>query len=104
MREAAMVTARSVNHSPAPTAPATHAQLLGDQLRLATEIADEASRSEVQCLCNWLTELDAPEPAARWYDLEGTSMPRLDRAMQYLLLRGIIVAHPVRPRLVRFVR
>lgn len=93
-----MVTARSVNHSPAP---ATHAQQLGDQLRLAAEIADEASRSEIQSLCSWTT---ANRAALRWYLLDGDDMPRIDRAFQYLLLRGIVVAHPNQPRMVRFVK
>jgi hypothetical protein len=104
MREAAMVTARSVNHSPASIAPATHAQPLAETMRLAAALADEASRSEIQCLCDWVTELDASEPSARWYDLEGTCVPRLEGAMKYLLLRGTLVAHPMRPRLVRFIK
>ncbi len=82
-----------------------HAQRLGETLRLATELADEAARSEIETEC----------PAERmgrhtWYDTGrehelGPAFQRgIGRAVDYLDRRRRLVRHPQQQHLVRFAR
>lgn len=97
--------------APAPTAatppPPTlqqHAERLGETLRLATEIADESARSDVECRCAF-----DRIGQHTWYDTESTEVLHgpdeadiVATALRYLRLRGHVVTHPTQPNLVRF--
>lgn len=85
--------------------PEEHAKTLGETLRLATEIADVASRSDIEshCVCMQIGE-------HRWYDtrlvdVEATDVQDyVDTARAYLQLRNHIHFHPTEPSFVRFAR
>lgn len=79
---------------------------LGETLRLATEIADEAARCDIECHCNYerMGELT-------WYDTRSAAelhgpeyADGIATALRYLRLRDRIVLHPVQDHLVRFER
>lgn len=78
-----------------------HAAKLGETLRLATELADDVSRSDIESFCV-RTELDDVD----WFD---THRPDVDfesgcvaKALRYLDLRNRVIHHPQQPHLVRF--
>lgn len=74
-------------------------------LQIATEVADEETRADIETNCTF-------ERMGRltWYDttLPTTAGPEIDasinRALRYLELRGHLVQHPVQKHLVRFGR
>jgi len=76
---------------------------LGETLRLATQIADDAARSDIESFCRrvHIGRLD-------WYDTDCMSSedPAVARyiatALRYLRLREHIVFHPMQAALVRF--
>ncbi len=79
---------------------------LGERLRLAQLIADEAARSRIECDC-------ARERLGTrdWYDTaradaggDPVYFEGVDRALRYLDLRGRVFRHPVQHHLVRFER
>jgi len=80
-------------------------QRLGERLRLATEIADDAARCEIESYCGVET-LGTRD----WYDTlavtpEGAEIEGgVDKALRYLDLRGHVQHHPVQTHLVRFPR
>ena len=80
-----------------------HAKRRDKLAALARSIADEAAGSDVRvlCLCMridgtewWLTGSTTPRPAS--------IHDRLQRALAYLELRGLLELHPRLPVLVRF--
>ena len=80
-------------------------QRLGERLRLATDIADDAARCEIESYCG-IETLGTRD----WYDTlavspKGPEYERgVDRALRYLDLRGHMQRHPVQKHLVRFAR
>ena len=86
-----------------PDAAEEQAARLGEQLRLAREIADDAARSEIECTC----EMERVGQRY-WYDTQRLSsdcpefVERVDRALRYLELRSRVKRHPVQTHLVRF--
>lgn len=93
------------------TAQETHelaqarADRLGETIRLAFAIADDHARSDIEVYCKCL-----PFGQLDWYDtgaIDGDApevRKGIDDALRYLLLRGLVVLHPVQARLVRFAR
>ena len=80
------------------------AERLGETLRLATQIADESARADVESFCSF-------EHMGRlvWYDTESTEVlhgpdeaEMVATAVRYLRLRDRIVVHPTQTHLVRF--
>ena len=100
-------------HAPYPQQPEldepTPLQLLSDEvnerLRLATEIADDAARSEIELHCKpqmlgdrkWYDTLDITGDGPDWAD-------GVVRALRYLDLCRRVQRHPVKHHLVRFAR
>lgn len=84
--------------------PDEHANRLGDSLRLALEIADEAARADIEGNCVSHTDC-----GHLWWYARAPIDPRdqyvsktVDRAVRYLDLRNRIVHHETVPVLVRF--
>ena len=80
------------------------AERLGETLRLATAIADDAARADIECWCTYQRM-----GMHTWYDStsvcpEHASEYRegIDIAVRYLRLRGRVVEHPTQPHLLRF--
>lgn len=80
-----------------------HAERLGETLRLATQIADEAARADIETNC-------AFERIGKhtFYDVESTEVlhgpefaDMVATAVVYLRLRGQIVEHPTQANLLR---
>lgn len=100
------VSGMGLSTPPAPAMPLeAHAAELGEQVRLAHEIADDAARAEIECECG------AMQLGTRsWYDTTAVedAVPEyqagVDRALRYLDLRGRVQRHPVEKHLVRFAR
>jgi hypothetical protein len=89
--------------APAP-APNDRAEHLGETIRLAMAIADDAARCEIEVYCH----ARAMAGSYTWWD---TLAPTTDepivaqdiaRALAYLQRREIVVRHPVQAHLVRF--
>lgn len=82
-----------------------HAARLGERIRLAQFIADDAARGEIECYCN-VERLGT----RAWYDTanlvheDAVYAEGVDRALRYLDLRGCLFRHPVQSHLVRFER
>jgi hypothetical protein len=80
-----------------------HAKRLGERLRLATELADDVARSDIESYC-------AIEHADKhdWYDTHhsdpATDSDAVAKAVRYLDLRNRVTHHPQQPHLVRFER
>lgn len=80
------------------------AERLGETLRLATELADDSARADIECWCTYermglLTWYDTTSAAEK----NGPEVQELiDTALRYLRLRGHVVEHPTQPQLVRF--
>ena len=99
--------------APAPTAAAApsptlqqQAERLGETLRLATRIADESARADVESWCSfdrlgnhtWYDTRSTP-------DLHGLEEAQIvATALRYLRLRDRVVIHPTQAHLVRFER
>lgn len=96
------------------TAPMTGARAARETMRLAVAIADEEARCHIECNCLrvhranafWLDTSTAPDVAdadearaAAEFDLVVTT----PNCLRYLDLRDMIVRHPTKPHLVRFV-
>lgn len=71
---------------------------------LAFRFADEAARSDIECMCSMLREDgQAPETPeqmrAGWYDVvnlaDFENLPYVNRALEYLALRGKLKRHPL---------
>lgn len=86
-----------------PDAVQVHALRLGESLRLATQIADDAARADIETNC-------AFERIGNhtWYDVESTEVlhgpefaEMVATGVRYLRLRGHIVNHPTQGNLVR---
>lgn len=95
--------------APAPPADATSAppslvDQLGETLRLATAIADDHARTDIESYCTverqgWNTWYDTSSPIA----LHGPDAAEtIATALRYLQLRGRVVTHPAKAHLVRF--
>jgi len=87
-----------------PQPPDANAVRLGETLRLATQIAEYSSRSDIETLCP-----PVDKEAVRWWDTTGIDDDELTRcyvhnACAYLHLRGGLIRHPMVPHLVRFSR
>lgn len=87
--------------TPAPSSHDEHAARLGETLRLATELADDVARSDIESFCV-STELDGVD----WFD---THHPDVDfeigcvaKAVRYLDLRNRLIRQSQQPHLVRF--
>lgn len=80
-----------------------HAVRLGETLRLATELADDVARSDIESYC-------AVEHSDKhdWYDTHhsdpATNNDAVAKAVRYLDLRNRVIHHPQQPHLVRFER
>ena len=77
--------------------------------QLATQIADEATRSDIETWCPSFTG-EGREPAtpeeirSAWYDIsmvEGEAVRIIQLAVRYLTLRGRIVRHPANKTWIR---
>lgn len=86
-----------------PTSTAEHAERLGETLRLATALADDVARSDIESFC-----VSADAEGEEWFD---THRPDVDfesgcvaKAVRYLDLRHRVIHHPQQPHLVRFER
>ena len=99
-----------LRRAPAPSSAETEdalrqrAERLGETLRLATQIADDSARADVESSCDF-----ERMGQHTWYDpsrVARTSGPEVAamvaKAIDYLRLRGRIVSHPTQPHLVRF--
>lgn len=92
--------AQATAHLPAPSPSAVR---LGETLRLGTQIADYASRSDIESFC-----LEVTRDGARWWDTQHTHCSDeadhvfVHNAAAYLHLRGHLVRHKEQPHLVRF--
>lgn len=84
---------------------ATTAAALGEQIRLAHQLADAWAVSDIECN-SVSTELDG----ARWHDTRPMTDPRehapevvdmATAALAYARLRGLVQAHPQHAHLVR---
>lgn len=93
-----------------PLTPDDHAQRLVDTLRLATSIADETARVDLDSYCHadirsgvlWRdTRLTAPLGREDCADELADMQLRVDTAVRYLELRGQLTRHPAEPHLVR---
>lgn len=80
------------------------ADRLGETLRLATAIADDAARADIECWCTYQRM-----GLHTWYDSTSVCPDHakeyregIDTAVRYLRLRGRLVEHPMQPHLVRF--
>lgn len=87
-----------------PAEHAERAERLGETLRLATRIADECARADIESWC-------ATERVGRvtWYDTASAGRQRgpeyaesIADALRYLRLRDRITVHPEHDHLVRF--
>ena len=81
-----------------PATPADHAHRLGETLRLATELANDKARSDIQSCHSGKTN------GQDWYDIhprDSTDGRRAARAFRYLEICGQIIRHPVCPEFVR---
>jgi len=85
--------------------PEEHAKALTETLRLATELADAAARSDIESQC-----VAMQIGTHVWYDTrlvdgdETDLQDWVDKARTYLQLRNHIRFHPTKPALVRFAR
>lgn len=76
---------------------------LAETVRLARLIADDASRTDIECHCKRV-HVDGHD----WYDTEafdsddGAACLFLSDSMKYLRLRGHFIQHPTQPALIRF--
>ena len=95
--------------TPTPPAEPTADELcarvdaLGEILRLATTIADDHARADIESHCNidrqgWNTWYDTTTAARHGPDYAES----VDTALRYLQLRGRVVIHPATAHLVRF--
>lgn len=90
----------------APTADELRARVdkLGEILRLATTIADDHARADIESYCSidrqgWNTWYDTTTAG----DLHGPGYAdSIATALRYLQLRGRVVIHPAKAHLVRF--
>ena len=89
---------------PPPAPPAEHAERLGETLRLAQQIADEAARADIEGWCGFVRI-----GRVTWYDTDTTATLHgreeaeyVATAVRYLTLRERIAMHPTQPHLVRF--
>ena len=81
-----------------------HAERLGETLRLATQIADESARADVEINCTFQqmgnhTWYDTASPATL---LGADAADMVATALRYLRLRDRVVTHPTQSHLVRF--
>lgn len=83
-----------------------HAERLGETLRLATHLADEYARADIEVWCIYET-IDGQ----CWYDVRSAAErlgpehgQSIDIALRYLRLRGRVVLHQEHEHLVRFER
>ena len=88
----------------AAPARAARAERLGETLRLATQIADEAARADIEGWCGFVRI-----GRITWYDTDtATTLHGREEAefvataVRYLTLRERITVHPTQPALVRF--
>lgn len=78
---------------------------LGETIRMAMTIADDAARSDIEYYCpsipveDW-TFWDTSKPNVS----DALSLQRLFNAVNYLTLRGHIAQHATAPSLIRFTR
>ena len=78
---------------------------LGETIRLAMTIADDAARTDIEYYCpsipfeDWTFWNTASSNAT-----DALSLQRLANAVTYLNLRGRIAQHPTAPSLIRFTR
>src|SRR5438105_4187870 len=74
---------------------------LGETLRLARAISDDAARSDIESNCVRMREGDH-----QWYDTEVVEnsdvQAMVRRSLRYLVLRGHVVLHPTVAAFVRF--
>lgn len=75
---------------------------------LAFRFADETARSDVECMCLSIREDGkAPETPEQmrdcWYDTatDADDLPYVERALEYLELRGMLKRHPTNADWVR---
>lgn len=84
-----------------PLTTAEHAERLGGRLRLATELADDVARSDIESFCR-REEAEGHD----WYDTDRPDVQPEDgcvaKAVRYLDLRHRVTHHPRYPHLVRF--
>ena len=85
-------------------APQQHAERLGETLRLATHLADESARADIEVWCSYET-VDGHS----WYDVRSAAErlgpehgQSIATALRYLRLRERVVLHPEHEHLVRF--
>ncbi|RZI40919.1 hypothetical protein EGT07_21730 [Herbaspirillum sp. HC18] len=79
--------------------------------RLAVQIADDAARSDIETLCLSVTAegrepVTVEEIRAAWYDtstMDGEGGRLIRMAVNYLVLRGLVVRHPIQRHWLRFV-
>jgi hypothetical protein len=83
--------------------PQQQADRLGEQLRLAQEIADDCARSDIESFCvkRSVDGLDWFDTAIRFDDSD-FARSAVRRAVTYLRLRGRVTSHPTQQALVRF--
>lgn len=83
------------------SAATQRAERLGETLRLATQIADESARSDIECRCSRVHM-----GANTWYDTrclhDRDELEIVDVALRYLRLRDSVAVHPTQHYLVRF--
>lgn len=98
------VLVRMFERLPAPvTLLDDHARRMGERLRLATEMADDIARSDIESHCTFErmgrhTWYDTTAPSREGIEVEGG----IDKATRYLDLRGHLIRHPQQKHLVRF--
>jgi hypothetical protein len=92
--------------APAPQQPDEHAVTLGETLRLGLQIADYASRSDIESMC---VPVRFDDKGVTWYDTAKVDDDEYTRtyvhnACAFLHLRRKLIRHPAHAHLVRFSR
>ena len=103
-RLAALLSGCTRSSAESAVALQARADRLGETLRLATQIADDAARADVECWCTF-----ERMGSHTWYDTRSTQdlhgpeeAELVDTALRYLRLRDGVVIHPTNAHLVRF--